>query len=125
MTWGAKTLAGTGITNSPWNFIANVRTANHIRRSLTPALAWSVYIANGPTLWAAVTAQTEKLLIAMSTQGALLSGPGEGYRVVADNTTMTAADITAGRLVLVVSVNVVGFNIQALSFAIDLQVAPG
>jgi uncharacterized protein len=64
-----------------------------------------VFEANGPALWARLAAQVSALLEQLRALGAFDGLTAECYRVTCDRSTMTAADIDAGRVRCEVIVN--------------------
>ncbi|MEW6678434.1 MAG: phage tail sheath C-terminal domain-containing protein [Pseudomonadota bacterium] len=97
--WGARTLAG---NDNEWRYVPVMRLALQLKTSLKRATAWTVFESNDANTWAKVRTQVEQYLLEKWRQGALLgSRPQEGYYVRCGlGETMTAQDLTAGRLVI-------------------------
>ena len=65
-----------------------------------------LFDASGPALWAAMRRDLEVLLESLRAAGALDgASPAEAYQVRCDHSTMSRADIDAGRLIVRVAVN--------------------
>jgi hypothetical protein len=102
--WGARTLS-----NDPeWRYVSVRRLFNYLERSIDLGTQWAVFEPNGEPLWAQVRQAVEDFLFNQWRNGALLgSKPEEAYFVRCDRTTMTQADLDAGRLIALVGVAVV------------------
>jgi phage tail sheath protein FI len=102
--WGARTLS-----NDPeWRYVSVRRLFNYLERSIDLGTQWAVFEPNGELLWAQVRQAVEDFLFNQWRNGALLgSKPEEAYFVRCDRTTMTQADLDAGRLIALVGVAVV------------------
>ena len=79
-----------------------------------------LFDASGPALWASMRRDIEALLESLRAAGALDGArPADAYEVRCDSSTMTRADIDAGRLIVRVAVNPtqpVGWITVALAF---------
>jgi uncharacterized protein len=103
VVWGARTLAGADAGDAQWRYVAVRRMNLFIERSLARGLAWTVFEANGPTLWTRVVATVEPWLLAQFKAGAFMgTKPAEAYEVRCDRTTTTESDLAAGIVNLIV-----------------------
>ena len=97
LLWGARTLSADGERK----YISVQRTMRMVERSLSRALAWTVFEPNGEPLWAMVRAQCEGFLDMLFRMGALQGQSArEAWFVRCDRSTMTQADVQAGRLIV-------------------------
>lgn len=97
--WGARTSS----TDGEWRYVAVRRTALFLESSLEAGLAWAAEEPNDEPLWAEVRALVEQFLADLLRRGAFVgTRPQDGYVVRCDRTTMSPADIAAGRLRAVV-----------------------
>lgn len=81
------------------------RLAIVIERSIVKGLAWSVSEPNDAPLWARVRSLVETFLLTLWRAGALLgSKPEQAFFVHCDRSTVTQADIDAGRLICVIGI---------------------
>jgi len=100
MVWGARTLAGSG---SEWKYIPVRRTALFIEESIDRGTKWVVFEPNDEPLWAALRAAVETFLFDLFRRGAFQGvKPEEAFFVKCDRSTMTDADVIAGRANLLV-----------------------
>jgi len=99
--WGARTLAGADRLASDWKYLTVRRLALAIEDSLALGLAWVVFEPNDEPLWAAVRTAAATLMHELFRAGAF-AGQSErdSWFLRCDGTTMTAADIAAGRLLV-------------------------
>ena len=75
-----------------------------IGASIERGLQWAVVEPNDEPLWATVRASVADFLTSLWRDGTLVgSGPQESFFVRCDRSTMTQADIDAGRLVVMVA----------------------
>ncbi len=102
--WGARTLAGAG-GDPDYRYVSVRRLMLFIETSIEAGLTWIVFEPNIETTWATLRASIAGLLDGLWRQGAL-SGvrSGQAWYVRCDTTTMTQADIEAGRLIVMVGV---------------------
>lgn len=95
--WGARTTS----LDPEWRYVNVRRTFLHLRRSLEEGLAWVILEPNGEALWLKVRGSVENFLVGEWRSGVFVGArPGEAFFVRCDRSTMTAADLEAGRLVL-------------------------
>ncbi|MFL5912224.1 MAG: phage tail sheath family protein [Gaiellaceae bacterium] len=106
VSWGARTLAGDDLMQSPFKYVSTRRLANYIELSLEQSLKWAVFEPNEESLWAAIVAEVTPFMNRLYASGAF-DGPDakSAYVVACDATTTTEQD----RLNGIVNVNV-GFN---------------
>ncbi len=105
VVWGARTLPAAGRSDPEWKYVPIRRLALHLESSIARGLHWVVFEPNGAALWTKVRQRVDAFLTALFRQGALAGAtPSEAFFVRCDATTMTAADLAAGRLVVVVGV---------------------
>ncbi|MCA0374224.1 MAG: phage tail sheath subtilisin-like domain-containing protein [Gemmatimonadetes bacterium] len=123
--WGARTLQGDDALGSVWKYVPVRRLALHIEESVVRGLQWVVFEPQGEPLWTAVRSVVHAFLDALWRQGAFAgTTPREAFLVQCDRSTMTQADIDAGRLRFLL-----GFAPQRagefVSLHVGLQVADG
>lgn len=103
LVWGARTLAGSDAEASEWKYLPVRRLALHVEHSVQRSTAWVVFEPNNEPLWAAVRAGVSDFLLGIWRQGGLLGAkPEEAFFVRCDRSTLTAADLAAGRLRLLI-----------------------
>jgi phage tail sheath protein FI len=99
--WGARTTS----PNPEWKYVNVRRLFIFLEQSIDRGLQWAVFEPNGPTLWAAVRATVERFLSTGWKSGALAGQKAEeAYFVRCDQSTMSQADIDAGRFIAIVGV---------------------
>lgn len=99
--WGARTLSA----ELDWNYVAVRRYTLYLERSLHRGLTRTRSEANDERLWARTSAVVSDFLFREWRMGALMGGkPDEAFRVRCDRSTMTQADIDAGRMVVLVGI---------------------
>lgn len=97
LVWGARTLAPA----SEYRYVPLRRFALYLQESLDRGLEWAAIESNGPALWSRVRSAVDAFMLAEWRRGALQGAkPEEAWFVRCDTTTMTPADLAAGRLVL-------------------------
>ena len=102
VVWGARTAAW---RDPEWKYVSVRRTFLFLAESIDQGLQWVVFEPNGAALWAQVRACVEDFLSTWWRQGALLGTTAdEAFFVRVDASTMTQADLDAGRLVVLVGV---------------------
>ncbi len=98
LVWGARTLAGHG---SDYKYVSVRRFATYVAQSLSRGLQWAVFETNSERLWSSVRRDVSDFLNIQWRDGALAgTKPNDAFFVRCDRTTMTQADIDAGRLIL-------------------------
>lgn len=101
VVWGAVTASG----DPELKYVPVRRLVLFLERSIEQGLRWVVFEPNDERLWAQVRLSVNTFLLDLWRQGALAGTKvDESYFVRCDLSTMTQADIDAGRLVLVVGV---------------------
>jgi hypothetical protein len=98
---GSRTLDA----DSEWRYVNVRRLFIFLERSIDRGTQWAVFEPNGEVLWRTVRTTVVDFLSAQW-EGGTLAGrtPDEAFFVRCDRTTMTQADIDAGRLVCLVGV---------------------
>ena len=98
VAWGARSFAAPP-ADGEWRYVAVRRSALWIEESLCRGLAWTVFEPNDEPLWAQVRSSVDAFLNGLFRSGAFQgTGAKDAYFVRCDRTTMTASDIAAGRL---------------------------
>jgi uncharacterized protein len=99
--WGARV-----ITSDPeWRYLNVRRLFNYVERSLELGTQWTVFEPNDQNLWAQVRRSISNFLSLVWRSGGLMGATAEeAYFVKCDTTTMTQADIDAGRLIIVIGI---------------------
>ena len=101
MVWGTRTVS----TDPEWKFVSVRRFLLFVEHSIEQGLQWAAFEPNGEPLWDAVRSDVREFLMMLWRHGALPGGrPAEAFSVRCDRSTMTQADIDAGRLVVLVGV---------------------
>ncbi len=99
--WGSRTLSG----DPEWKYVPVRRTVLFLEESIDRGLQWAAFEPNDEPLWRAVRAGVENFLWGLFRAGALQGQkPEHAFFVRCDRTTMTQADIDAGRLICQVGV---------------------
>ena len=95
----------TASAQDPWRFGGASRLIGAILRAARTAGDAAVFEPNGPPLWAQLRGTIEDLLTGFWQEGAFGGTTmAEAFEVRCDRSTMTQADIDAGRLVVRVAV---------------------
>lgn len=101
VVWGAVTASG----DPEWKYVPVRRLVLFLERSIERGLRWAVFEPNDERLWAQARLSVDTFLSGLWRRGALAGTKAEeGFFVRCDRSTMTQADIDAGRLVVVVGV---------------------
>lgn len=99
--WGTRTVGA----NTDWSHVNVCRLGLHLQRSISGGLAWTDRERNDAALWKAVRATVFDFLYARWQHGAFAgANPDEAFFVRCDGSTMTQADIDAGRLQCLIGV---------------------
>lgn len=99
--WGARTLS----TDPLWRYINVRRLMLFIEESIDEGTQWVVFEPNDEPLWARVRASIRNFLLLVWRSGALQGlREEEAFFVKCDRSTMTQADIDAGRLICLIGV---------------------
>lgn len=100
IVWGARTLAGADGVGSEWKYVNVRRLALMIERSVDAGTRWAIFEPNAEPLWAGLRQSVGAFLHELFRDGAFRGAtPREAYFVKCDRTTMTQADVDAGRLI--------------------------
>lgn len=103
LVWGARTLAGADSVGSEWKYLPVRRLALHVQQSVVASTGWVVFEPNDEPLWTRLRAAVQDFLSGIWRQGGLMGQkPDEAFFVRCDRSTMTAADIAAGRVQLLI-----------------------
>jgi phage tail sheath protein FI len=98
LVWGGRTTS----TDSGWKYVAVRRLAIYLEQSIQMGMQWAVFKPNGENLWANVRRTVADFLLETWRTGAMQgTKPEEAFFVRCDATTMTQADVNAGRLVMI------------------------
>lgn len=99
VAWGGRTAA----SDPEWKYVPVRRFALYLEKSINQGTQWAVFEPSDEPLWAQVRAATEAFLMDLFRRGAFpATKPEEAFFVRCDRTTMTQADIEAGRLNILV-----------------------
>jgi phage tail sheath protein FI len=97
--WGARTTA----IEPTWRYLPVARTVSMVERAVVDRLGWVVFEPNDDTTWARVRSEVTSGLHDLFRRGAFPSpSPRTAFFVRCDRSTMTAADIAAGRLIALI-----------------------
>lgn len=103
IVWGARTLAGSDISGSPFKYVSVRRLSDFIEQSLQQSLRWAVFEPNAAALWASITLEVTDFMAGLFAAGAFAgSTAATAYSVVCDATTTSPTDMLSG----IVNVNV-------------------
>lgn len=99
--WGARTIS----SDPEWKYVNVRRVMTYLEASLNKGLEWAVFEPNAPELWAKVAQTATDFLYNVWRDGGLLGAKAkEAFFVRCDRSTMTQADLDAGRLVCLIGV---------------------
>jgi phage tail sheath protein FI len=99
--WGARTIS----SDPEWRYVNIRRQMIFLEQTIDRGTQWAVFEPNGERLWADIRDTVSSFLYGQWKDGALLgSTPEEAYFVRCDRSTMTQADLDAGRLICLVGV---------------------
>ena len=101
LVFGARTLSA----DPEWRFLSVRRFSMYIEESIDEGTEFVVFEPNDPPLWSQLEGEVEAFLQSLYLQGALVgSTPEEAYFVRCDASTMTQADLDAGRTIIQVGI---------------------
>jgi len=121
LVWGGRTTS----TDSDWKYVAVRRLTIYLEQSIQEGTQWAVFEPNGENLWATVRRTVANFLHETWRTGAMQGKkPEEAFFLRCDKTTMTQADIDAGRLVMIVGIAPVR-PAEFVIFRIGQWVKPG
>lgn len=104
VAWGARTMRGATGGDERFRYVPVRRLALLIEASLERGLQWAVFEPNDEPLWTSVRDVAKTFLFTLFRQGAFRGAtPDEAFFVRCDRSTMTDADIAAGRCNVVVA----------------------
>jgi hypothetical protein len=99
--WGARTTS----SDPEWIYVNIRRYFLYLEASIDQGTQWAVFEPNGERLWANVVTTISDFLYAEWLSGALLgTTPQQAFFVRCDRSTMSQADLDAGRLICLVGV---------------------
>ena len=99
--WGARTIS----SDPQWRYVNVRRLLLFIEESIDEGTQWVVFEPNDEPLWARVRQTVRNFLLLVWRSGALQGDTEEkAFFVRCDRTTMTQADIDAGRLICIIGV---------------------
>ncbi len=99
--WGARTLS----RDPAWRYVSVRRLMSSIEHAIERGTGWTAMEPNGEALWARLRQSVGAFLHETWRSGALVgTKPEDAYFVRCDHSTMTQADLDAGRLVGLVGV---------------------
>lgn len=99
VVWGSRTLAGAAGSASEWKYVPVRRLTLFLEESIQRGVAWAAFEPNADPLWAQIRGSIEDFLYRLWGQGAFAGNrPQDAFLVRCDRSTMTEADIAAGRL---------------------------
>lgn len=117
--WGARTIS----SDPDWRYVNVRRLMTFLEASLDAGLQWAVFEPNGPELWTSVAATVSDFLHNLWRDGALKGAEAEAaFFVRCDHTTMTQADLDAGRLACLIGVAVLR-PAEFMVFRVDQETA--
>ena len=101
VVWGARLLSSSESNDEIARYVPLRRLADFIEASIVEGLRWTSFEPNGPALWTRARGQVEAFLAGLFRAGAFQGRTArDAYFVRCDATTMTAADIAAGKLLI-------------------------
>jgi phage tail sheath protein FI len=101
LVWGARTLS----SDPEWRYVSVRRLVLRLEQSIAQGLRWAVFQPNDEALWRAARRAVEIFLTEAWRDGALQGARvDQAFFVRCDETTMTQADLDAGRLVCQIGV---------------------
>jgi hypothetical protein len=93
VSWGARTLAGDDLFDSPFKYVSVRRLADFIEQSLMQSLNWTVFEPNSSDLWAAIVAEIKPFMTGLHASGAFVP---PGFVAACDATTTSPTDMLNG-----------------------------
>lgn len=101
VVWGARTMS----SDPEWKYVSVRRTLLYLQASIERGTQWALFEPNGSGLWARLRSTIEDFLTTTWRDGALVGiRPEQAFFVRCDATTMSQADLDAGRLVCEIGV---------------------
>lgn len=98
IVWGARTLRGANLLESPYKYVNVRRLTNFIELSLQQSLKWAVFEPNDGTLWNQLEAETNQFMTGLKKDGAVYD-----FKVACDSSTNSPQDIEKGIVNVVVA----------------------
>jgi phage tail sheath protein FI len=101
--WGARTLRGADALGDDYKYLSVRRLALYIEESVYRGTRWAVFEPNDQPLWTQIRMSIGSFMQSLFRQGAFQGQtPAAAYFVQCDSSTTTAADISAGRVNILV-----------------------
>jgi uncharacterized protein len=101
LIWGQQTTA----SEPEWKYIGVRRLSIYVEQSIRSGLQWAVFEPNGAPLWSKVRDTIQAFLLQTWRAGAFQGAKAEdAFFVRCDASTMTAADLASGNLVVVIGI---------------------
>ena len=99
--WGARTIS----SDTEWTYVPVRRLFLFVEKSIERGMQFAVFEPNSPALWSTIQRSLSNFLTAVWRSGALMGNtPEEAFFIDVGFTTMTQADIDAGRLIVRVGI---------------------
>jgi hypothetical protein len=99
--WGARTTS----TDPEWKYVPVRRFVSFLEESIQEGTSWAVFEPNDEPLWAALRVSITTFLEELWRDGAIEgTAPDDAFFVRCDQSTMTQADLDAGRTIALVGV---------------------
>ncbi len=97
VVWGARTLAGADLDESPFKYVSTRRLANFIQQSLQQFRRHGQVEPNGQPLWSMLATETTAFMSGLFGAGAFTGASAtQAFDVACDATTTSVADRQAG-----------------------------
>ncbi|MCX7288984.1 MAG: phage tail sheath subtilisin-like domain-containing protein [Rhodobacterales bacterium] len=99
--WGARTVS----SDTEWTYVPVRRLFLFVEKSIERGMQFAVFEPNSPALWSTIQRSLSNFLTSVWRSGALMGNtPEEAFFIDVGPTTMTQADIDAGRLIVRVGI---------------------
>lgn len=99
--WGARTIS----SDTEWTYVPVRRLFLFVEKSIERGMQFAVFEPNSPALWSTIQRSLSNFLTSVWRSGALMGNtPEEAFFIDVGFTTMTQADIDAGRLIVRVGI---------------------
>ena len=103
LVWGARTLAGADSVASDWKYLPVRRLALHVQQSVLTSNKWVAFEPDDEPLWTRLRSTVDNFLIDIWRRGGLAGALAkDAFFTRCDRSTMTTADIAAGRVQLLI-----------------------
>jgi phage tail sheath protein FI len=102
--WGARTIS----SDSSWRYLSTRRYFNYVEHSIDKSTQWVVFEKNDEVTWANVRQTVSDYLLQEWKNDALMGAkPDQAFFVKCDRSTMSQADLDAGRLICLIGIAVI------------------